>query len=160
MSAKKKPAIIVSDAEGAKKKEVKVVRVEGKARKGTLRVGSEFEPRLKSPGDIILSDDWNDMQEDIKDDLVSISHAVEMLSGKSSTMIASGIASHGVFVELEWDVQPHVLLSPSGTVGEAEGYSNMICYAHDLSSRGFREFSQSRDGKVKGIVNWIAIGVT
>lgn len=158
MTAKKRPAIIVSKGDGEKK--IEMYPDTGKRRKDGMKVRGDFKPRFKSPGDLIQSDDWNDMQEEIKDDLLSLANAVEVLGAKSSTMIASGIASHRIFVELEWDVRPHILLSPSGTIAETESYVNMICYAHDISTRGFRVFCQSQDGKVNGIVNWVAIAVS
>lgn len=158
MTAKKAPKIVVED--GKKDRRAGVIPVSRKGKGGKSLVSSEFEPRIKNPGDLILSEEWNDMQEEIKDDLLSLVHSVETLSTRSSTMIASGIASHGIFVELDWKVQPHVLLSPSGILDEIDGNIHMICYPHDVSSRGFRVFAKSQDGSVKGIVNWIAIGVT
>ncbi len=158
MGSKKRPKIVVSDGKQAKK--IEVIPAKGKGEKKLGLVRSDFEPRLKSPGDLIQAEEWNDIQEEIKDDLMNLNNGIELLSKKSSTMIASGIASHGVFVELDWEVQPHVILSPSGTVDEVEDNMNLICYPHDISSSGFRVFAQSRDGKVSGIVNWIAFGVT
>jgi len=157
MGAKKRPKIIVSNSEGEKKIEVIPARRKGADKKNLVR--SDFEPKLKSPGDLIQAEEWNDIQEEIKDDLMNLVNGIEVLSRKSSTMIASGIASHDVFVELNWEIRPHVMLSSSGTVNEVESNFNMVCYPHDISSSGFRVFAQSRDGKVDGIVNWIALGV-
>ena len=158
MGANKRPKIVVSD--GEEKKKIEVIPARRKAAKGLALVRSDFEPRLKSPGDLIQAEEWNDIQEEIKDDLMNLVNGIELLSRKSSTMIASGIASHDVFVELNWEVQPHIILSPSGTVNEVEGNINFVCYPHDISSSGFRVFAQSQDGKADGIVNWIALGVS
>ena len=158
MTAKKRPKIVISHGEDEMKIEPVPARIKGKGK--TSPPGSEFEPRLKKPGDLILSEEWNDIQEEIKRDLMNIVNAVEDVGAKSSTINASGIASHGVFVELNWDGQPHVILSPSGTFGKVEGQMNLYCYPHDISSKGFRVFSQTQDGKTAGIVNWIAIGTS
>ena len=156
MTAKMKPKIIISHGEDEMKIEPVPAKIKGKMK--VPRYGSDFEPRLKKPGDLILSEEWNDIQEEIKGDLTNIVCALEDAATRSSTIIASGIASHGVFVELNWDVRPHVILSPGGTINGGEGKTNLFCYPHDLSSKGFRVFSQTRDGKTSGIVNWIAIG--
>lgn len=158
MVAKKVPKIVVQNGEKGKKKKVIPVLWKGKGAKPFVR--SDFEPRVKDPGDLIMAEEWNDIQEEIKDDLLNLVYSVEALSTKSSTIIASGIASHGVFVELTWGVQPHVILSPSGTLNEIGSNVYMICYPHDISSKGFRIFARTRDGKVEGIVNWLAIGVS
>jgi len=157
LAKKKAPKIVISD--GDKEKKIEVATISKKKKTGPGMVDSDFEPRIKEAGDIILSEDWNEMQEEIKDDIMGIIYAMEELGDKSSTMLSSGIASHGGYVELNWDVKPHVMLSLSGTVDEPEGKTNIICYPHDISSQGFRIFAQSRNGEKNGIVNWIAIGV-
>jgi len=158
MTKKKKPKIVISHGEDERKIEPVPVRIKGK--KKTSSVGSEFEPRLKKPGDLILSEEWNDIQEEIKRDLTNIVNAVEDVGGRSSLIIASGIASHGIFVELNWEIQPHVILSPGGTIERNEGKGTLFSYPHDISSKGFRVFSQTQDGKTAGSVNWIAMGTS
>jgi hypothetical protein len=158
MGAKIRPKIVI--AKGEENKKIEVITSRRKGDKGPGLARSDFEPRLKSPGDLIQAEEWNDIQDEIKDDLMNLVNGIEVIGRKSSTMIASGIASHDVFVEPNWEVQPHVILSPSGTVNEVEGNMNLICYPHDISSSGFRVFAQSRDGRADGIVNWIAFGVS
>ena len=125
-----------------------------------LVVNSTFSPRSKNPGDLIQSEDWNTIQTEIKDDLINIASAVNNLASKSQFLIASGVSSHGMYVELNWGVKPHILLSYSGPL---EGISDLKhpirCYPEELSGKGFRVYSQSDDGTRKGLVNWIAIGV-
>jgi len=123
-------------------------------------VSSTFTPRKKEPGDLIMADDWNFIQNEIKDDLSSITSAVNDLAGKSSFLIASGVASHNMFVELNWGVKAHVILSYNGPLNGTTGSKKIVrCYPFDISEKGFRIYAQSDDGKEKGIVNWIAIGV-
>ncbi len=125
-----------------------------------FKVSSAFNPRKKGPGDLIMADDWNDIQFEIKDDLTNIVSAVNNLASKSSFLIASGVSSHEMFVELNWGLKPHVLLSYSGPLnGGSEPNQPIRCYPYDISEKGFRIYSQSDDGTEKGIVNWIAIGV-
>lgn len=121
---------------------------------------SSFIPRKKDPGDLIIADDWNSIQIEIKDDLNTIISAVNSIASKSQFLIASGVSSHGMFVQLNWGVKPHVLLSFSGPLGSSSnGGKSIRCYPYDISAKGFRIHSQSDDGKEKGIVNWIAFGV-
>jgi hypothetical protein len=124
---------------------------------GEYKISSSFTPRKKGPGDLILADDWNDIQFEIKDDLNTIAKAVNSLAGKSSFLIASGVSSHNMYVELNWGLKPHVLLSFSGILnGSTSGSKKHIrCYPYDISAKGFRVYAQSDDGKDKGIVNWI-----
>ncbi len=125
-----------------------------------LKVNSNFSPIKKGPGDLIMADDWNNMQFEIKDDLTNIASAVNNLASKSSFLIASGISSHDMYVELNWGVKPHILLSYSGTInGSPDSKRSIRCYPFEISEKGFRVFAQSDDGEEKGIVNWIAIGV-
>jgi hypothetical protein len=123
-------------------------------------VNSTFAPRKKGAGDLIMADDWNNIQYEIKDDLANIVSAVNSLASKSQFFIASGVTSHDMFVELNWGVKPHVLLSYSGPMNGSKDSKKLIrCYPFDISIKGFRVYAQSDDGKEKGIVNWIAFGV-
>ena len=123
-------------------------------------VGSSFSPKKKGPGDLIQADDWNNIQFEIKDDLANITSAVNTLAKQSSFLIASGVSSHSMYIELNWGFKPHVMLSFSGPMNSSSESVNPIrCYPYDISAKGFRIHSQSDDGKEKGIVNWIAIGV-
>jgi hypothetical protein len=125
-----------------------------------LKVSSAFTPRKKGPGDLIMADDWNSIQFEIKDDLTTLTSAFNNLAGKSSFLIASGVSSHDMYVELNWGLRPHVLLSYSGPLnGDPESQKSIRCYPYEISEKGFRVFAQSDDGMEKGIVNWIAIGV-
>ena len=126
----------------------------------TGMVSSAFSPRKKGPGDLIMAEDWNNIQFEIKDDLASIASAINTLASKSQFFIASGVSSHDMFVELNWGVKPHVLLSYSGLLnGSSTTKKNIRCYPFDITAKGFRIYAQSDDGKDKGIVNWIAFGV-
>ena len=127
----------------------------------SLKVDSAFSPLKKGPGDLIMSDEWNNIQIEIKDDLNTITSALNNLASKSSFLIASGVSSHNMYVELNWGLKPHVLLSFSGQLNGGSNVSkkSIRCYPYDLSDKGFRVFAQSDDGTDKGIVNWIAIGV-
>jgi hypothetical protein len=122
--------------------------------------GSSFTPRKKGPGDLIMAEDWNNIQIEIKDDLTSIVSAVNKIASKSQFLIASGVSSHDMYVQLNWGVKPHVVLSYSGSInGTSDTLPNIRCYPFDISGKGFRIYAQSDDGKQRGIVNWIAIGV-
>jgi hypothetical protein len=133
-----------------------------KAPEGSM-ANTSFAPRKKGPGDLIMADDWNNIQIEIKDDLVNIVSAVNKVASKSQFLIASGVSSHGMFVQLNWGVKPHILLSYSGPLNKSDKTENgnkaVRCYPYDIDQKGFRVFAQSDDGKLKGIVNWIAIGV-
>ena len=122
--------------------------------------GSSFTPRKKGPGDLIMAEDWNNIQIEIKDDLTNLVSAVNKIASKSQFLIASGVSSHDIYIQLNWGVKPHVVLSYSGPInGKNETVTNIRCYPYDISGKGFRIYAQSDDGKNKGIVNWIAIGV-
>jgi hypothetical protein len=147
---KGKPKIVADDDEW----DIEKVTDEG-------RITSSFIPIKKGPGDLIMADDWNNIQFEIKDDLTNIATALNSVASKSSFLIASGVTSHDMYVELNWGFKPHVLLSFSGFInGETTNTKTSIrCYPYDISEKGFRVFAQSDDGKQKGVVNWIAIGV-
>jgi hypothetical protein len=146
---KGKPKIIVEDEEW-----------EGEKPGEELKVSPAFNPRKKGPGDLIMADDWNNIQFEIKDDLTTMAKAVNNLASKSSFLIASGVSSHEMFVELNWGLKPHVILSYSGPLnGSAESKRRIRCYPYDITVKGFRVYAQSDDGEEKGVVNWIAIGV-
>ncbi len=122
--------------------------------------GSSFVPRKKGPGDLIMAEDWNNIQIEIKDDLSNLVSAVNKIASKSQFLIASGVSSHDMYIQLNWGVKPHVILSYSGLInGISDAVQNIRCYPHDISGKGFRIYAQSDDGKQKGIVNWIAFGV-
>jgi hypothetical protein len=125
-------------------------------------ITTSFTPRKKGPGDLIQADDWNNIQFEIKDDLSNIVGALNSIASKSSFLIASGVSSHDMYVELNWGIKPHVLLSFSGFMNDIESNTmkaGIRCYPYEISEKGFRVFAQSDDGDDKGIVNWIAIGV-
>jgi hypothetical protein len=125
-----------------------------------LKINTAFTPIKKGPGDLIMADDWNNIQYEIKDDLTTIASAVNSLASKSSFLIASGVSSHDIFVELNWGLKPHVLLSYSGPMNSSvESKRKIRCYPYDISEKGFRVYAQSDDGEESGVVNWIAIGV-
>lgn len=121
---------------------------------------SGFSPRKKGAGDLIMAEDWNNIQVEIKDDLVNIISAVNKIASKSQFLIASGVSSHGMYVQLNWGVKPHVMLSYSGPViGTNDSIQKVRCYPFEITGKGFRIHAQSDDAKEKGVVNWIAIGV-
>ena len=156
-----KPIIIVGSEKKGKPKIV-VEETEWEMEKvpeGAL-ASSTFTPHKKTPGDLIMADDWNNMQIEIKDDLTTIASALNKLASKSQFLIASGVSSHGMFVQLNWGVKPHILLSYSGPLTGTNGeVPPMRCYPYAITGKGFKIHAQSDDGKTKGIVNWIAIGV-
>jgi hypothetical protein len=129
-------------------------------------VSSGFTPKKKGPGDLIMADDWNNIQFEIKDDITNIVSALNSIARQSSFLIASGVSSHDMYVELNWGFKPHVLVSYSGPLddsssssGSAQSKVHIRCYPYDISAKGFRIHAQSDDGRERGIVNWIAIGV-
>jgi hypothetical protein len=156
-----KPKIVVGSE---KKGKPKIVEEEtewdmDKVPEGAFAATS-FSPRKKGPGDLIQADDWNNIQIEIKDDLMNIASALNKVASKSQFLIASGVSSHGMFVQLNWGVKPHILLSYSGPLDGANGEVPPIrCYPYAITGKGFKIHAQSDDGKAKGIVNWIAIGV-
>ena len=148
---KGKPKIVEEEKEWEEEKT-------GEAEGGV--VSSGFNPRKKGPGDLIMADDWNNIQYEIKDDISSIVSAVNSIAKQSSFLIASGVSSHNMYVELNWGFKPHVLLSFSGPMNRSsESKTPIRCYPYEISEKGFRVHAQSDDGKERGIVNWIAIGV-
>jgi hypothetical protein len=155
-----KPKIIVGSEKKGKPKIVEEVtdwEME-KVPEGAM-AATAFAPRKKGPGDLIMADDWNNIQIEIKDDLVSIVSAVNKVASQSQFLIASGVSSHDMFVQLNWGVVPHILLSYSGPLnGSEESAMAVRCYPYEITEKGFRIHAQSDDGKAKGIVNWIAIG--
>ncbi len=129
-----------------------------KVPEGALATTS-FAPRKKGPGDLIMADDWNNIQIEIKDDLVNMVSALNKVASKSQFLIASGVSSHGMFVQLNWGIKPHILLSYSGPLGDTKETPNAVrCFPYEITEKGFRIHAQSDDGKIKGVVNWIAIG--
>jgi hypothetical protein len=46
----------------------------------------EFEPIKRNPGEVILSEDWNKMQEDIRADLEELEHKLEVLKNYIDNM--------------------------------------------------------------------------
>lgn len=122
-------------------------------------VESKFVPKIRKPGELILAEDWNDMQTEIKEDLESIAKGIKDIGKKSQMIIASGIASNGMYITLEWPVPPNVLVSYVGTIDEPVSTKRMRTFACDISSEGFQIFSESEDGKDEGVVGWLAIGV-
>jgi hypothetical protein len=132
-----------------------------KAPEGAM-TNTSFVPRKKGPGDLIMADDWNNIQIEIKDDLMNIVSAVNKVASKSQFLIASGISSHGMYVQLNWGVKPHILLSYSGPLNGTERMDTpqkIRCYPYEISGKGFRVHAQSDNGKESGVINWIAIGV-
>jgi hypothetical protein len=128
-----------------------------KAPEGAM-TNTNFAPRKKGP----MADDWNNIQIEIKDDLMNIVSAVNKVASKSQFLIASGVSSHGMFVQLNWGIKPHILLSYSGPLngtGSTESPQKIRCYPYEISGKGFRVYAQSDDAKESGVVNWIAIGV-
>jgi hypothetical protein len=155
-----KPKIVVGSESKGKPKIVEEVtdwEME-KVPEGAL-ANTVFAPRKKGPGDLIMADDWNNIQIEIKDDLVNIVSAVNKVASQSQFLIASGVSSHGMFVQLNWGVIPHILISYSGPLNGSEESSEIVrCYPYEITEKGFRIHAQSDDGKAQGIVNWIAIG--
>ena len=156
-----KPRIVVGSE---KKGKPKIVEEETeweieKVPEGSL-AGTSFAPRKKGPGDLIMAEDWNNIQIEIKDDLVNIASAVNKIASKSQFLIASGVSSDGMFVQLNWGIKPHVMLSYSGPLQDTEEANQAVrCYPYEITEKGFRVHAQSDNGKIKGVVNWIAIGV-
>ncbi len=122
-------------------------------------VESKFVPKVRKPGELILAEDWNDMQTEIKEDLETLAKELKEVGKKSGMVVASGLISHGMYVTLDWAVTPHVVISLLGTIDEPVSDKRMRSFAHDISSEGFSVYAQSEDGKDEGIVSWLAIGV-
>ena len=156
-----KPKIVPgSDVKGKPKTETEDFAWEfGRGSEAGL-INSNFTPRRKGAGDLIRADDWNDIQTEIKDDLCNIVAIVNSLTTKSQFLIASGVSSHEMYIQLNWGVKPHVLVSFSGYMESADDPRMPVrCYPRDITGKGFRIYAQSDDGAEKGIVNWIAFGV-
>lgn len=124
------------------------------------KIAPQFEPRIKKPGELILATDWNNIQTELKDDIDVLSKTLNLLASHSSILMASGIASHGIYVELNWNSKPIILLSLSGTVTEFENgeISKFRCFPYDIVPKGFKIHALTDDGLHKAIVNWIAFG--
>ena len=125
-----KPPIIVPKSEKKGKPKIVEEDLDWDIEKGGegLKINSTFSPIKKGPGDLILADDWNNIQYEIKDDLNNLASAVNNIASKSSFLIASGVSSHEMYVELNWGIKPHVLLSYSGPInGSPESKSNIRC---------------------------------
>jgi hypothetical protein len=118
----------------------------------------KFKPIIKKPGDLILSEDWNTIQRDVSDDLKSLETMINAISKKGFLIVASGVASHGLYVKLNWDVKPSVILSLSGTLKDVVPAGTFRCFPYNISPDGFSIYALSDTGE-EGIVNWLAIGV-
>jgi hypothetical protein len=121
----------------------------------------QFVPRLKKAGELLLASDWNDMQIELKKDIENICRVLKFLSTESMLYFASGITSHGVFVELGWDITPIVLMSFSGPIKKLDIHDQIQfrCYPYDVSQKGFRVYARSIHGNQVGVVNWIAFNL-
>ncbi len=124
------------------------------------KVESKFEPRLRKTGELILANDWNDIQVELKDDVERLSASLNFIASHSSILMASGVASHGVYIELKWSTKPIVIVAYSGPVNglEDDESNNFRCFPYETSNLGFKIFARSEDGRTDGIVNWIAVG--
>ena len=128
---------------------------------GIEKVDPQFEPRIRKAGELILANDWNDMQIELKNDLQILATALNLLGEHSKILLATGIASHGIFIELNWESKPVVMMSVSGSINEVEGDSEpgFRCYPYEISPQGFKVYARSIDGNINCIVNWIAFSI-
>lgn len=117
----------------------------------------DFKPRLKSPGDILSSADWNAIQNDILNDITTLERAFTELKEKKPIFIASGLSSHGCYVPLNWDVMPHVFVSFAGYISDDVENEPLSVYPYDITKNGFYIYAKSVNG-IEGIVYWIAVG--
>jgi len=157
---RKKPQIASTSADDDKSKDEGVIlRVKGRDKPKAMAITSSFEARLKDPGELLTAQDWNDMQKELHTDLNGLCRTLDQLSRHTTMMASSGITSHGLYVELNWDVKPFVLFSLAGTVEPMIQYRPIRCFPHDITSKGFMVYAQTDDGKTRGIVNWLAIGL-
>ena len=117
-----------------------------------------FEPRLKEPGQLILAEDWNNIQKEIKTDLMALKAEIDEFGEKKLRLhIASGIATHGQYITLKWNVTPHVILTPNDTGRAKNPIIRYRCYADRVSPNGFYVRCYSEGEETGGIVNWFAI---
>jgi len=117
-----------------------------------------FTPKEKKPGDHIRAEDWNSIQREIRDDLLQLEESIRVVSHRKGVLIARGIASHDIFVTLNWDTEPQVFMQCLFPL-DAPGEKKFRCYAHEVSRSGFRVFALSEDGVTPGVVEWFAVGI-
>lgn len=117
-----------------------------------------FAPKERKPGDHIRAEDWNSMQREIRDDLAQLEETARVLGHRKGTFVARGIASHDIFVTLNWDTEPQVFVQLLFPLDRTEG-KRFRCYAHEASKSGFRVYALSEDGMTPGIAEWFAIGI-
>ena len=123
-----------------------------------------FAPRERKAGDLIRSEDWNQIQRDIHEDLNELEHGVEKAGTRQGVVVARGIASHDVFVKLGWEVVPQLflrLLYGFGETGPSEATSGTgwEVRGDEVGEAGFRVKAIRSDGGETGAVEWIALGV-
>jgi len=123
-----------------------------------------FAPRERKAGDLIRSEDWNQIQRDIHEDLNELEDGVEKAGSRQSIVVARGIASHDIYVRLGWDVPPQLflrLLYGLGEAGpsEATSQTGWEVRGEEVSEAGFRVKAIRSDGGETGAVEWIALGV-
>lgn len=118
-----------------------------------------FAPKERKPGDHIRSDDWNSMQKEIRDDLLQLEETTRILGHRKGVFVARGIASHDIFVTLNWDTEPQVFVQLLFSLDRGETKKRYRCYAHEVSKSGFRVYALSDDGMTPGIAEWFAIGI-
>jgi hypothetical protein len=124
----------------------------------------KFAPREKKPGDLIRSEEWNQIQRDIHEDLTDLEDGVLRAESRPAVLVARGIASHEVYVQLGWDVQPQVFTRLLYVLGEAGGGGSPWSGEWDvgvdeLSPSGFRVRAVRGDLQETGAVEWVALGV-
>jgi hypothetical protein len=124
----------------------------------------KFAPRERKAGDLIRSDEWNQIQRDIHEDLGALEDGLARAREKPSVVVARGIASHDVYVRLGWDAEPQLfirLIYGFGETGpsEATAQAGWDVRAEEVTPAGFRVKAVRGDGGETGAVEWIALGV-
>jgi len=119
-----------------------------------------FTPKERKPGDHIRADDWNSMQREVRDDLLQLEETARILGHRKGILVARGIASHDVFVTLNWDTEAQVLVQFLFPLDQrTDPKKRFKCYAHETSKSGFRIYALSDDGMAPGMAEWFAIGI-
>src|SRR5947199_1789848 len=80
----------------------------------------EFKPITRKPGEIIRSEDWNKIQEDIRADLVRVEKSILELKGLMETMVESS-----TLVNVDSPVGRSYALSEI-VPGETTGYGTKV----------------------------------
>ncbi len=124
-----------------------------------------FNNNQKKKGEVLRVEDWNGLHQQLAKDLDTVFESIQRIEGCGDLLICTGMTSHGLSVDLGWDVEPIVIPGQLVIVRDSRPPWTLdtppfIEPSIEVTDPGkFTIHASSLDDAVWAAVRWTALGV-